>query len=100
MPCSRWSTFPLPIRLIPRRHIMNVKRKSTESDSSGDKAKAMSVAVLLTAAMLVAGAAEADKAKPEPRPAETVTINFQKIEFTPEPDDPVDRLARCLAPRE
>ena len=61
---------------------MNVKRKSTESDSSGDKAKALLVAVLLTAAMLVAGAAEADKAKPEPRPAETVTINFQKIEFT------------------
>jgi len=60
---------------------MNVKRKSTESDSSGDKAKALLVAVLLTAAMLGAGAAEADKAKPEPRPAEQVTINFQKIEW-------------------
>jgi len=60
---------------------MNVKRKSTESDSSGDKAKVLLVAVLLTAAMLGAGAAEADKAKPEPRPAEQVTIHFQKIEW-------------------
>ena len=58
---------------------MNVKHRSTGSDSSGDKAKALLVAVLLTAGMLGAGAAEADKAKPEPRPAETVTINFQKI---------------------
>jgi len=60
---------------------MNVKHRSTGSDSSGGKAKAMLLAVVLTAAMLGAGAAKADKAKPEPKPAEQVTIPFQKIEW-------------------
>jgi len=60
---------------------MNVKHRSTGSDSSGGKAKALLVAVLLTAAMLGAAAAEADKAKPEPTPDETVTLNFKEIKI-------------------
>src|SRR5689334_7034801 len=79
MSCSRCSTVAIPIKLIPRRHIMNVKRKSTASDSSGGKAKALLVAVVLTAAALGAGTAQADDPKPQPTPTEEVKLEFGKL---------------------